>query len=150
MAKRRKWLKINLSVEGAKGTIELPDRSGKVEVGEPSGRPPIVKVVKPSPPIEPPLKHPDERPYLTTEVNTAAFRGLLIAAFDDSELDHLCFDHFPEVHHRFGSGASKDQKIQLLLQHCKSRIQWNKLIDVVRETNPSQYRRFEPQLFSGV
>ena len=39
--------------------------------------------------------------------------------FDDVRLDALCLDHFPDVYDRFTRGMRKDEKINLLLDHCR-------------------------------
>ncbi len=51
-------------------------------------------------------------------VSTAALRQAL-ARFDDAELDALCLDHFPAVYDKFGPGQRRDEKINLLLDHCR-------------------------------
>ncbi len=80
------------------------------------------------------------------EWNTAAIRGLVAAAFSDEELTTLCFDHFHSVYEDFGSGMSKRQKIQRLLDYCTRHGQLDKLVGLVRERNPAQYARFQEGL----
>ena len=48
-------------------------------------------------------------------------RAQLDAAFDDAQLDAFCLDHFPEVFERFGRGLRRDEKVTLLLDHCRRR-----------------------------
>ncbi len=38
---------------------------------------------------------------------------------DDVELDGLCLDHFPTVYGKFGRGLRRDEKLNLLLDHCR-------------------------------
>ena len=78
--------------------------------------------------------------------NTAAIREMLAAAFSDSDLTTLCFDHFYTVYENFGAGMGKGQKIQRLLDHCVRQAQFTELIRRVRERNPAQYARFEDRL----
>ncbi|MBN1139663.1 MAG: metallophosphoesterase [Anaerolineae bacterium] len=42
-----------------------------------------------------------------------------LAGLDDAQLDAMCLDHFPEVYDRFGRGMRRDEKITLLLDHCR-------------------------------
>ena len=78
--------------------------------------------------------------------NTAAIRSLLTATFDDEELTVLCFDHFRPVYEGFGSGMSKGEKIQRLLDYCVRHGQVEELLKRVNERNPTQYARFQGQL----
>ena len=78
--------------------------------------------------------------------NTAVFRELLSAAFNDEELTTLCFDHFRPVYENFSAGMSKGQKIQHLLDHCERQAQHARLLDVVKSLNRAQYDRFAPRL----
>lgn len=52
--------------------------------------------------------------------STAGLRQLL-ARLDDVELDALCMDHFPAVYDQFGRGSRRDEKLNLLLDHCRRR-----------------------------
>jgi len=78
--------------------------------------------------------------------DTATIRQLLTAAFDDEELTTLCFDYFPPVYQDFGSGMSKGQKTQRLLDYCERHDQLETLLGQVKERNPAQYARFAPAL----
>jgi hypothetical protein len=49
----------------------------------------------------------------------AATRRRLTVAFDDPGLDAFCMDHFPEVYDTFARGMRKDEKISVLLNHCR-------------------------------
>ncbi len=51
--------------------------------------------------------------------NTAQIRRLLNTAFDDPGLDAFCHDYFYDVYNRFSRGMRKDEKITLLLDHCR-------------------------------
>ena len=77
---------------------------------------------------------------------TVAIRQLLTAAFSDGELTTICFDYFRSVYEDFGSGMSKGQKIQRLLDYCDRHGQIGELLRLVRERNPAQYTRFRDQL----
>ena len=51
-------------------------------------------------------------------MNTSDLRPKL-KQFDDTELDILAMDHFPTVYDKFGRGMRRDEKINLLLDHCR-------------------------------
>lgn len=53
---------------------------------------------------------------------TNELRGLL-QRLDEVELDTLCLDHFPKVYDRFGRGLRRDEKLNLLLDHCRRNLQ---------------------------
>jgi len=78
--------------------------------------------------------------------NTAAIRDLLIAALNDEELTTLCFDYFRPVYENLAAGMGKGQKIQRLLDYCERHNRIPKLLDRVRQVNPSKYTEFESKL----
>lgn len=77
--------------------------------------------------------------------NTAAIRDLLGAAFSDEDLTTFCYDYFHPVFEQFGTGMSKSEKIQRLIEHCDRHRSLDQLIARVREHNPAQFARFEAQ-----
>jgi len=87
--------------EGAKYSIHI-EHAEKIAIGDES------RVIQgpsaASPAIEP--------------VATATLRQLL-QRLDDVKLDALCLDHFPTVYDCFGRGLQRDEKINLLLDHCR-------------------------------
>ena len=84
-------------------------------------------------------------------LNTVALRNLLQEVFDDERLVSFCYDHFRPVHDKFASGMLRSQKIQLLIEYCGRHEESDKLLDLVKKENPSQYDRFSPflQMRSG-
>ena len=60
---------------------------------------------------------PDSRDGRSLDLGT--IRRRLNKVFDDPRLDAFCLDYFPEVYDRFGRGLLKDEKITLLLDHCR-------------------------------
>ena len=42
-----------------------------------------------------------------------------LSRYDDVKLDEICMDNFPEVYDRFSRGMRRDEKINLLLDHCR-------------------------------
>lgn len=54
-----------------------------------------------------------------SQPNYAQIRRLLNTTFDDSGLDAFCQDYFLPVYDRFSRGMRKDEKITLLLDHCR-------------------------------
>ncbi len=49
----------------------------------------------------------------------AQIRRLLSRVFDDPSLDAFCQDYFPAVYDKFSRGLRKDEKITLLIDHCR-------------------------------
>lgn len=83
---------------------------------------------------------------MRSKYDTAVIRQLLFDAFSDDELMSFCFDHFPTLYQDFTSGMSKSNKIQRLLDHCARHDQLGRLLELVKEANPHQYRRYmEPE-----
>lgn len=50
---------------------------------------------------------------------TLASLRLLLERLDDVQIDTLCLDHFPEVYDRFSRGLRRDEKINMVLDHCR-------------------------------
>ncbi len=57
-------------------------------------------------------------PAAAPGVDTAALHARL-QRLDDVQLDTLCLVHFPAVYDRFGRGLRRDEKVNLLLDHCR-------------------------------
>lgn len=89
------------SAEGAKYSIHIEHAEG-IAIGD--GGQVIQGLSAASPAVEP--------------VATVILRQLL-QRLDDVELDALCLDHFPTVYDRFGRGLRRDEKLNLLLDHCR-------------------------------
>ena len=51
----------------------------------------------------------------------AALRKRLAQSLDDVALTALALDHYPQVYDKFGRGMRTDEKITLLLDHCRRR-----------------------------
>lgn len=67
-------------------------------------------------------------------MDVRALRQRINLLFDDSSLDALCMESFPEVHDRFSRGMRKDEKISLLLDYCRRTPErFQKLIRVIAE-----------------
>ena len=54
-----------------------------------------------------------------TTIDISVLRGRLNAVFDDVQTDAFCLDHFPAVYDKFGHGMRRDEKLTLLLDHCR-------------------------------
>ncbi len=52
------------------------------------------------------------------DVDTAALRARL-GRLDDVQIEALCLDHFPTVYDQLGRGQRRDEKMTLLLDHCR-------------------------------
>ena len=65
----------------------------------------------------------------------AEVRKQLNRLLSDSELDELCLDYFPRMYDRFSRGLQKNEKITLLLDHCRrDPEQFQKLLELLEES----------------
>ncbi len=80
------------------------------------------------------------------KLNTETIRELLVVAFDDEALTTLCFDHYRPVHDGFGSGMSKSEKAQQLLDYCIRQGKLDRLLALVEERNPHQYANYQDRI----
>lgn len=78
--------------------------------------------------------------------DTATIRKLLLAAFSDEDFTIFCYDHFRSVHQKFAGGMTFSSKVQLLLEYCEKNNSLDKLLSLVEEYNPDQYKKFAPRL----
>ncbi len=99
-----------VSESGGPQTTIAGDVHGPVLSGQFSG--PVTVVTASAP--EPATGAGNGRPV----VDTAALRARL-QRLDDVALETLCMDHFPAVYDAFSRGLRRDEKINLLLDHCR-------------------------------
>lgn len=86
------------------------------------------------------------QPLKVPNYPTAVIRDLLKAAFNDQELDVLCYDHLRQVYRTFTDEMGFDRKIQKLLEYCERHEKMEQLLIWVKEYNPDQYSHFERRL----
>jgi len=60
-----------------------------------------------------------EQPSDFWVMSSAELRRWLDQRFDDPSLEAFVLDYFPEVYGKFSRGMRKDEKITLLLDHCR-------------------------------
>jgi hypothetical protein len=73
---------------------------------------------------------------------SADIRRFLTEAFSDEEITTLCFDQFRLVYDSFGSGMTKGQKIQLLIEHCERHDEWPVLLPLLQRERPRRFAQF--------
>jgi len=78
---------------------------------------------------------------MTHTPTRADLRQQLNRAFDDAALNAFCLDHFPEVYDRFARGLRRDEKITLLLDHCRRQGTLDRL---ARFLQPDAAPAFDP------
>lgn len=71
---------------------------------------------------------------------------LLKDMFDDQLISCLCFDHFPLVYKRFAAGTSYITRIQWLINYCERYNEFDKLLTLMKATDPKQNAKFELSL----
>lgn len=84
----------------------------------------------------------------TERYSVPAIRDLLRAALTDRELRRLCVDRpaLGGVVSSFPSGASLEDLIDVLIEHCQKQMLFSELLAGVREVNPRQYECYEANL----
>lgn len=82
------------------------------------------------------------------QINLIVLRTLMLEAMNEEEFDTFCADYFAAVCVEFGSQMSLQQKVFLLIQHCKRREAIKTLVARVQEFNPAKYYVYEAQLSS--
>ena len=76
---------------------------------------------------------------------SAQLRTFLLQAFSDDELHALCFDYFRDVSDEFGTGMTKSQKVQLLIQYCTRRRLIPNLTHALQRERPEPFaQHFAP------
>jgi AAA-like domain len=82
------------------------------------------------------------------QYDVATIRHLIRDAFTDKTLRRHCQDHraLTGVVTRFPSGASLEDMIDVLVEHCEKQVLFGELLAGIREANPRQYGRYEPRL----
>jgi hypothetical protein len=68
-------------------------------------------------------------------------RLFLVEAFDETEFDLLCRQHFRDVHDRFDSEMTRGERIQLLVNHCERFGRFPQLMAVLESARPVQYKK---------
>lgn len=61
-------------------------------------------------------------PYIRPTVEITTLRARL-EKLDDVEIETLCLDYFKEVYGKFSRGLRRDEKINLLLEHCQRNLE---------------------------
>ena len=56
-------------------------------------------------------------------LNLSELRKKINQSFDDVELKRLCMENFPTVYEKFSEAMRKDEKINLLVDHCRRNAQ---------------------------
>jgi hypothetical protein len=84
------------------------------------------------------------------EYNLAAIRQLLLAAFTPEEFRRFCYDSptFRPVINRFGLPYRLDDMVDELITYCDNYLLFPELLAELKQYNPRQYTRFEPELRS--
>jgi hypothetical protein len=84
---------------------------------------------------------PEDPPY-------AAVHKLLTEAFSLEDLRRFCLERraFRPVVARFGPGQGLDSMVDEVLDHCRTHLLWNELVEEVAEVRPAQVRRFAAEL----
>lgn len=78
--------------------------------------------------------------------NQQAVREMLSAAFNAGDVRTMAFDLFPQLYSDFGSGISKTDMIQQLVDNARRNGRVAEIIEYVKKNNEYQYKQFAHQL----
>jgi hypothetical protein len=83
--------------------------------------------------------------------NLKNIRKMITAAFDDGELQDLCFDTpaFRPVTEQFSTGMAKTDIVRRLIGFSERKGLMPELLAMVEEENPRQYAQFAGELVEG-
>ncbi len=83
--------------------------------------------------------------------NIATIRKLLLRAFSAEELHRFCLDQpqFRPLVNDFGPKYSLNDMVDEVIEYCWKQNLWDELLTEVKEANPEQYVRFEPDLMTA-
>ena len=86
----------------------------------------------------------DAQPY-----DIGTMYKLLLAAFTPGEMRRFLRVRplFRPVLDRFGPGHGLDAMVDGVIEYCETHLLWDELLAEVKEVNPRQYARFEPDLY---
>ncbi len=78
----------------------------------------------------------------------ALIRDLLLNAFSAEELPRFCQDRptFQPIRANFGPGYNLNRMVDEVIAYCQDHDLFEMLLAEVKDANPRQYARFEPQL----
>jgi hypothetical protein len=76
--------------------------------------------------------------------------NILVHAYKDEELNHLCFYHFREVYDLFAAGMTKTQKITLLIEYCERHGELPTLVKQIQKDRPKLFPADPGLLYSRV
>lgn len=76
--------------------------------------------------------------------NIKNIHKLLMNAYNDESLSVLCMLHFEYIYNNFAFGQTKQQKIMMLIDHCKRFVKFETLLQLVEQENQIQYNRYKP------
>lgn len=75
----------------------------------------------------------------SSQPSSAGIRQALLKSFSDQGLTTLCFDYFRDVYDVFSTGTTKEQKIQILIEHCVRRELIPNLLAAIQRSQAEQH-----------
>ncbi len=86
-------------------------------------------------PVNPPVK----RNY-----KVASFVKFLMKALNGTDLETFCSSYFESVCDDFTPEQSKSARINILMEYVRQQDEYEKLLELIKEENPIQYKESEP------
>lgn len=78
--------------------------------------------------------------------NTATIRKLLMSTLTDSEIRVMAFDEFRPAYEKMSSEMGKDKLVHILVEYCDTRLQVDRLLEVVKAINPTGFAKYAGHL----
>jgi len=85
----------------------------------------------------------------TDSSTLAVIYKILTEGFDDTGLDTFCMLYFEKVYAKFGRGQRKDEKANLLLDHCRRRNLSDFMLDALHKFDAELFAQYEPLITSA-
>jgi hypothetical protein len=136
---KTKKQKITYIVEDCDRRGKLPELLEQVRQAKPDVYARLAPQEVPGQPT--PVAHPAPPAY-----NIGVVQELLMAAFNDEELNAFCQSYFYAVYDNFTQGMSKRAKILALIDHCQRHNKTGELLALVQEENPAKYAEYAAAL----
>jgi Effector-associated domain 7 len=68
---------------------------------------------------------------MRAQYDSKAFRDVLTKRFSSEDFRVFCYDHFRDVYEKFGDNMTKQQLIQLLIEHCERTDRMGELLSIL-------------------
>jgi hypothetical protein len=82
--------------------------------------------------------------HITRSYRIANFSKFLTLAFSGTDLDNFCLSYFDSVYDDFTPEQGKSARINKLIEYVRQQEQYEKLLGLMEDENPIQFKKNEP------